>query len=56
MIYLFEHWLGPQLDSGALEPIPESPWLRFSGPFSLLPRPPAAGAAKGFVDFIQSAS
>ncbi|WGT65516.1 LysR family transcriptional regulator [Variovorax paradoxus] len=55
VIYLFEDWLRPHLDSGALEPILEPWWPRFSGPFlyypgrRLLPAP-----LRAFVDFIQS--
>jgi DNA-binding transcriptional LysR family regulator len=55
VIYLFEDWLRPYLDSGALEPILESWWPRFSGPFlyysgrRLLPAP-----LRAFVDFIKA--
>lgn len=55
IIHLFEDWLRPHLDSGALEPILESWWQRFSGPFlyypgrRLLPAP-----LRAFVDFIKS--
>jgi DNA-binding transcriptional LysR family regulator len=54
VIYLFEDWLGPHFDSGALEPILEPWWQRFSGPFlyypgrRLLPAP-----LRAFVDFIK---
>jgi DNA-binding transcriptional LysR family regulator len=54
VIYLFEDWLRPHLNSGALEPILEPWWPRFSGPFlyysgrRLLPAP-----LRAFVDFIQ---
>jgi DNA-binding transcriptional LysR family regulator len=55
VIYLFEDWLRPHLDSGALEPVLESWWQSFSGPFLyysgriLLPAP-----LRAFVDFIKS--
>jgi len=55
VIYLFEDWLRPHFDSGALEPVLEPWWQRFSGPFlyypgrRLLPAP-----LRAFVDFIKS--
>jgi DNA-binding transcriptional LysR family regulator len=55
VIHLFEDWLRPHLDSGALEPVLEPWWQRFSGPFlyypgrRLLPAP-----LRAFVDFIKS--
>jgi DNA-binding transcriptional LysR family regulator len=55
IIYLFEDWLRPHIDSGALEPILESWWQRFAGLFlyypgrRLLPAP-----LRAFVDFIKS--
>jgi len=55
VIYLFEDWLRPHLDSGALEPVLEPWWQTFSGPFlyypgrRLLPAP-----LRAFVDFIKS--
>ena len=54
IIYLFEDWLRPHLASGALEPVLEPWWPRFSGPFlyypgrRLLPAP-----LRAFVDFIK---
>jgi DNA-binding transcriptional LysR family regulator len=55
IIFLFEDWLRPHLDSGALEPVLEPWWQRFPGPFlyypgrRLLPAP-----LRAFVDFIKS--
>jgi DNA-binding transcriptional LysR family regulator len=55
IISLFEDWLRPHFDSGALEPILEPWWQSFSGPFlyypgrRLLPAP-----LRAFVDFIKS--
>jgi DNA-binding transcriptional LysR family regulator len=55
IVYLFEDWLRPHLDSGALEAVLEPWWMRFSGPFlyypgrRLLPAP-----LRAFVDFVQS--
>ena len=57
VICLFEDWLRPYFDRGALEPILEPWWQRFSGPFlyypgrRLLPAP-----LRAFVDFIKSSS
>ncbi|WP_434621547.1 LysR substrate-binding domain-containing protein [Azospirillum sp. B2RO_4] len=55
VIHLFEQWLRPHLDSGALEPVLESWWQSFSGPFlyyagrRLVPAP-----LRAFLDFIKS--
>src|ERR1700732_2140950 len=57
IICLFEDWLRPHLASGALEPVLERWWQRFSGPFlyypgrRLLPAP-----LRAFVDFIKSSA
>src|ERR1700722_7963978 len=54
IVSLFEDWLRPHLDSGALEPVLEPWWQPFSGPFlyypgrRLLPAP-----LRAFVDFIR---
>jgi DNA-binding transcriptional LysR family regulator len=54
IICLFEDWLRPYLDSGALEPVLEPWWQKFSGPFlyypgrRLLPSPLVA-----FIEFIK---
>jgi DNA-binding transcriptional LysR family regulator len=55
IIHLFEAWLRPHLDSGALEPVLMPWWQPFPGPFlyypgrRLLPAP-----LRAFVDFIRS--
>lgn len=55
VIHLFEQWLRPHLDSGALEPVLEPWWQSFSGPFlyyagrRLVPVP-----LRAFLDFIKS--
>ena len=57
IIHLFEDWLRPYLDSGALEPVLEGWWQSFSGPFlyysgrRLLPPPLSA-----FVDYVRTQS
>ena len=53
VIHLFEEWLRPHLDSGALEPVLEPWWQVFSGPFlyysgrRYLPAP-----LRAFIDYI----
>jgi DNA-binding transcriptional LysR family regulator len=54
VIYLFEDWLRLHLDSGALEPVLEPWWQRFSGPFLYYPgRRLVPGPLRAFVDFIK---
>jgi DNA-binding transcriptional LysR family regulator len=55
IIYLFEDWLRPYLDSGALEPVLEPWWQRFSGPFLYYPsRRYLPAPLRAFVDFIRA--
>ncbi|MEN8500339.1 LysR substrate-binding domain-containing protein [Paraburkholderia sp. DD10] len=55
VIHLFEHMLRPHLDSGALEPILEPWWQRFSGPFLYYPgRRHLPAPLRAFVDFLKA--
>jgi DNA-binding transcriptional LysR family regulator len=54
IIFLFEDWLRPHLDSGALEPILEDWWQSFSGPFLYYPgRRLVPAPLRAFIDFIK---
>jgi DNA-binding transcriptional LysR family regulator len=53
IIYHFEDWLRPYIDNGALEPVLEKWWHRFSGPFLYYPgRRLVPAPLRAFVDFI----
>ena len=53
IIKIFEDWLRPYLDSGALEPVLEPWWQKFSGPFLYYPgRRYLPAPLRAFVDFI----
>lgn len=55
VIHLFEDMLRPHLDSGALEPILEPWWQRFSGPFLYYPgRRHLPAPLRAFVDFLKA--
>jgi DNA-binding transcriptional LysR family regulator len=55
IMYLFEDWLRPHLDSGALEPVLEPWWQRFSGPFLYYPgRRLVPAPLRAFIDFIKA--
>ncbi|TCV96436.1 LysR family transcriptional regulator [Luteibacter rhizovicinus] len=55
VIHLFEDWLRPHLDSGALEPVLEPWWQTFTGPFLYYPgRRHLPAPLRAFVEFIRS--
>ena len=55
IIHLFEDWLRPHLDSGALEPVLEPWWQHFSGPFLYYPgRRYLPAPLRAFIDFTGS--
>jgi len=55
IIYLFEDWLRPYIDRGELEPILESWWPTFSGPFLYYPgRRHLPAPLRAFIDFANS--
>lgn len=57
IIFLFEDWLRPHLDSGVLEPVLEPWWQRFTGPLlyyhgrRLVPTP-----LRAFIDFVKASN
>ncbi len=55
IIQLFEDWLRPHLDSGALEPVLEPWWPRFPGTFLYYPgRRLVPAPLRAFIDFIKA--
>ncbi|MCM2991378.1 LysR family transcriptional regulator [Bacillus safensis] len=55
IVHLFEDWLRPHVDSGALEPVLEPWWRPFSGPFLDDPgRRLVPPALRAFIDFIKA--
>ncbi len=56
IIQLFEDWLRPYLDSGALVPVLEPWWPRFSGPFLYYPgRRLVPPPLRAFIDYVKAA-
>lgn len=54
VVHLFEGWLRPLLDAGALEPVLEPWWQAFSGPFLYYPgRRLVPAPLRAFVDFVR---
>jgi len=55
IVGLFEDWLRPHFDNGALEPVLEPWWERFSGPFLYYPgRRLVPAPLRAFIDFIKA--
>ena len=55
IVSLFEDWMRPHFDSGALEPVLEPWWESFSGPFLYYPgRRLVPAPLRAFVDFIKA--
>lgn len=54
VVHLFEDWLKPALDSGALEPVLEPWWQSFSGPFLYYHgRDHVPAPLKAFIGYVQ---
>lgn len=55
IVGIFEDWLRPHFESGALEPVLEPWWERFSGPFLYYPgRRLVPAPLRAFIDFIRA--
>ena len=52
---LFEDWIAPHLSSGALEPVLEDWWPKFSGPYLYYPgRRLVPAPLRAFIDFTKA--
>ena len=57
IVYLFEDWLRPHLDNGALEGVLEPWWQPFSGPFLYYPgRRLVPAPLRAFIDFVKASA
>jgi DNA-binding transcriptional LysR family regulator len=57
IICLFDGWLRPYFESGALEPVLEPWWQRFPGPFLYYPgRRLVPAPLRAFIDFVRTTS
>jgi DNA-binding transcriptional LysR family regulator len=55
IVHLYDEWLRPHLDSGALEPVLERGWRPFSGPYLYYPgRRLVPAPLRAFIDFIKA--
>jgi DNA-binding transcriptional LysR family regulator len=55
IVALFEEWIRPHLDSGALEPVLEPWWSAFPGPFLYYPgRRLVPAPLRAFIDFVRT--
>ncbi|MGX9935496.1 LysR family transcriptional regulator [Advenella kashmirensis] len=55
IVFLFEDWLRPHLQSGALMPVLKSWWVSFSGPFLYYPgRRLVPAPLRAFIDFVKA--
>ncbi|WP_425314212.1 LysR family transcriptional regulator [Shinella curvata] len=55
IVSLFEDWLRPHFESGALEPVLEPWWQSFSGPFLYYPgRRLVPAPLRAFIDFVKA--
>ena len=54
IVWLFEDWIRPHFESGALEPVLEPWWQRFPGPFLYYPgRRLVPAPLRAFIDFVK---
>ncbi|MEO9337116.1 LysR family transcriptional regulator [Mesorhizobium sp. SB112] len=55
VVYLFEDWLRPHLDSGDLQPVLEPWWQWFTGPYLYYPgRKLVPSPLRAFIDFLKA--